>query len=298
MHQAKAAGRGWSLSDQSQQVRASAYLATEHALRQALERDQLVVHYQPVLDVATGRVCGAEALVRWQHPTRGLVPPLEFIPIAEETGQIAAIGDFVLQEGCAEAARWAALGHPLTISVNVAVGQLRDPNFVSVVKRALAAAALTPDRLCLEVTESSMMRASGTETRVLEELRRLGIRLSIDDFGTGYSSLSYLHQLPVDELKIDRSFVNRIAPGTADAHLVEAIVGMAHALGLAVVAEGVETADQLELLADLGCERAQGYLFSQPVTAAKMRDQLTARHPQSPHPGGRTSPALGGAVLQ
>jgi diguanylate cyclase (GGDEF)-like protein len=274
MHQAKAAGSGWNLSDHSQQVRATAYLDTERALRAALDRDELRVYYQPLLDVATGRITGAEALVRWQHPTRGLVPPMEFIPVAEETGQIGAIGAFVLTEACFEAARWAIAGHPMTVSVNVAVGQLRDQGFVASVRAALAAANLLPARLCLEVTESSMMRASGTETKALEELRRLGVRLAIDDFGTGYSSLAYLHQLPVDELKIDRSFINRIAAGNRDAHLVEAIMGMAHALGLEVVAEGVETAVQLEFLAELGCQQAQGYLFSPPISAEALRERF------------------------
>jgi EAL domain-containing protein (putative c-di-GMP-specific phosphodiesterase class I) len=196
---------------------------------------------------------------------------MEFIPVAEETGQIGAIGAFVLSEACFEAARWAAGGHPMTVAVNVAVGQLRDTGFVASVQAALAAAHLPAARLCLEVTESSMMRASGIETKALEELRRIGVRLAIDDFGTGYSSLSYLHQLPVDELKIDRSFINRIAAGNRDAHLVEAIMGMAHALGLEVVAEGVETAVQLEFLAELGCQQAQGYLFSPPIPAEAMR---------------------------
>ena len=278
MHQAKTAGTGWSLSDHSQQARATAYLDTERALRAALDRDELRVYYQPLLNVATGRVTGAEALVRWQHPTRGLVPPMEFIPVAEETGQIGAIGAFVLTEACFEAARWAAGGHPLTVSVNVAVGQLRDQGFVASVQAALAAAGLPAARLCLEVTESSMMRASGTETKALEELRRIGVRLAIDDFGTGYSSLSYLHQLPVDELKIDRSFINRIAAGNRDAHLVEAIMGMAHALGLEVVAEGVETAVQLDFLAELGCQQAQGYLFSPPIPAETMRDRFASGH--------------------
>jgi diguanylate cyclase (GGDEF)-like protein len=275
MYEAKTKGDGWALSDQSQQARASEYLETERALRKAVEEAQLRVHYQPLLDIATGRLAGAEALVRWMHPTRGLVPPMEFIPVAEETGQIGAIGAYVLTEACAEAARWATAGHPLTVSVNVAVGQLRDPAFVASVQRALGAAGLPPSQLCLEVTESAMMRATGAETNALEELRRLGVRLAIDDFGTGYSSLSYLHQLPVDELKIDRSFINRIAAGNRDAHLVEAIMGMAHALDLAVVAEGVETAEQLEFLAELGCQQAQGYLFSPAVPAEVLRQRLT-----------------------
>jgi EAL domain-containing protein (putative c-di-GMP-specific phosphodiesterase class I) len=217
MHEAKTTGHGWALSDQTQQARATHYLDTERALRQAIEDGELRVHYQPLLDVATGRLAGAEALVRWQHPTRGLVPPMEFIPVAEETGQINDIGGFVLTEACADG-RWITYDRPLTVSVNVAVGQLHDPGFVGSVQRALAAADLPASRLCLEVTESAMMRAAGVETSALEALRRMGVRLAIDDFGTGYSSLSYLHELPVDELKIDRSFISRIAGGNRDAH--------------------------------------------------------------------------------
>jgi diguanylate cyclase (GGDEF)-like protein len=274
MHQAKVSGQGWALADQAQQMRATQHLQTEAALHEAIEEGQLVVHYQPLLDIATGRLAGAEALVRWLHPDRGLVPPMEFIPVAEETGQIVAIGAFVLHEACAEAARWIAARHPITMSVNVAVGQLREPGFIASVQHALATAGLPPERLCLELTESAMMRASSTETKALEALRQLGVRLAIDDFGTGYSSLAYLHQLPVDELKIDRSFINRIAAGNRDAHLVEAIMGMAHALGLDVVAEGIETAEQLEFLAELGCQQGQGYLFSQPVPPATLHQRF------------------------
>jgi diguanylate cyclase (GGDEF)-like protein len=272
LHQAKVTGRGWALFDKTQQARATHYLSTEHALRQAIDGGELVIHYQPVMEVSTGRLAGAEALVRWQHPGRGLVPPMEFIPVAEETGQINEIGAFVLAEACAEAARWTVRDQPLTVSVNVVVGQLSDPGFVGDVRRALTAANLPADRLCLEVTESAMMRAAGPEARVLNALRALGVRLAIDDFGTGYSSLSYLHELPVDELKIDRSFISRMLVGNRDAHLVEAIMGMAHALGLDVVAEGVETTEQLELLARLGCQRAQGHLFLPAVPAESLRN--------------------------
>jgi diguanylate cyclase (GGDEF)-like protein len=274
LHQALTAGREWTLSDPTQQARATHYLHTQHALHQAIDDGELEVHYQPLLDVATGRVTGAEALVRWRHPTRGLVPPMEFIPVAEETGQVNDIGAFVLREACLEAARWNQRENPVTVSVNIAVGQLRDPGFASSVQRALRAADLPPSRLCLEVTESAMMRVGGVETNVLARLRRLGVRLAIDDFGTGYSSLSYLHELPVDELKIDRSFISRIARGQRHAHLVETILRMAHGLGLDVVAEGVETQEQLDLLADLGCQKAQGYLFSPPVPAGVFRAEF------------------------
>jgi diguanylate cyclase (GGDEF)-like protein len=267
MRQAKRTARDWCLFDDALQARATSQLQVEHALRLALERGELFLHYQPLLDVATGRTVGAEALVRWQHPERGLVPPLEFIPVAEETGQIAAIGRFVLTRACQQAAAWAAAGHPLRISVNVAVDQLRQDDFPALVRQVLAETGLAPGQLCLEITESSLMREADHGAAELARLRQLGVHLAIDDFGTGYSSLSYLHQLPVDELKIDRSFISRLDQEGRDRHLVEAIIGMARALRLTVVAEGVETGEQLELLAGLGCQRAQGYLFAPPQTA-------------------------------
>ena len=278
MAQAKATGRAWTVFDDALQTRATARLQTEHALQRALDRDELLVHYQPVLDVATGRVVGAEALVRWQHPERGMVPPMDFIPIAEETGQIIAIGRHVLTRACEQAAAWAAGGTPLRVSVNVAVTQLRHGDFPDLVRRTLATTGLAPEQLCLEITESALIREADHGAPELTRLRDLGVQLSIDDFGTGYSSLSYLHRLPVDELKIDRSFISRLGHDTRESHLVEAIIGMARALGLVVVAEGVETGEQLELLADLGCQLAQGYLIARPQPPEQILTQLSS-HP-------------------
>ena len=267
MREARVTGRGWMVFDRAMQARATKHLEVEHDLWQALRRDQLRVHYQPLLEIGTGRIVAAEALVRWEHPERGPVPPLEFIPIAEETGQVGAIGGLVLQRACAQAAMWARAGYPLRVSVNVAVSQLRDPAFPEEVERSLAHARLAPERLCLEITESSLMRETGQGSAELARLKLLGVDLSMDDFGTGYSSLSYLHDLPVDELKIDRSFIGRLGRAGRDRHLVEAIVGMAQALDLTVVAEGVETEEQLQFLGELGCELAQGYLFAPALTA-------------------------------
>jgi diguanylate cyclase (GGDEF)-like protein len=280
MREARVSGRGWMLFDDALQVRATRHLEIEHDLWQALRRDELTVHYQPLLEVGSGRIVAAEALVRWQHPERGLVPPLDFIPTAEETGQITAIGQFVLTQACQQAAAWSAAGHPLRISVNVAVGQLRDPGFPGLVERILAEAGLAPDQLCLEITESSLMREAGQGSAELARLKQLGVDLSMDDFGTGYSSLAYLHHLPVDELKVDRSFISRLGRAGRDRHLVEAIVGMARALDLAVVAEGVETDEQLQFLGGLGCELAQGYLFAPAVPATELLALLQhQRHP-------------------
>jgi EAL domain-containing protein (putative c-di-GMP-specific phosphodiesterase class I) len=246
-------------------VHAAFALELERDLGLALERDELVLHYQPLVEIATGRVTGAEALVRWQHPERGMVPPLEFISAAESTGQIIDIGLLVLSRACEQAVRWAAAGEAIRVSVNVAVEQLRHGDFPDAVSEVLQRTGLPPDLLCLEITESSMMRSGDERATDLTRLRELGVHLAIDDFGTGYSSLSYLHQLPVDEIKIDRSFINRLGVDPRDNHLVEAIIGLANAMDLVIVAEGVETKEHLEFLADRGCQLAQGYLFSPPL---------------------------------
>jgi diguanylate cyclase (GGDEF)-like protein len=271
MGEAKANGGDWVLFDDVLHAGASHRLQTEQQLAQAVAREQLVLHYQPILQVATGRITGAEALVRWNHPERGLLAPMEFIPIAEQSGQIIPIGRYVLTEACRQAAQWASTGHLLRISVNVSVDQLRQTDFPRLVQRVLRETGLSAGQLCLEITESTLIREAGPGWNTAMQLRRLGVHLSIDDFGTGYSSLAYLHHLPVDELKIDRSFISRLDRDPRDRHVVHAIHGMAHALNLNIVAEGVETADQLEMLAEIGCDHAQGYLFARPQPA----DQFT-----------------------
>jgi diguanylate cyclase (GGDEF)-like protein len=277
MAEAKTTGRPWVLFDDAAHAHASQNLQIERDLSQAVARHELVLHYQPVLNIETGRVIGAEALVRWQHPERGLVPPLEFIPIAEQTGHIIPIGRYVLTEACQQAAHWSAAGHLLRMSVNVSVDQLRQPGFPALVQDVLNQTGLPARQLCLEITESTLIRESGPGWNSATELRRLGVQLSIDDFGTGYSSLAYLHQLPVDELKIDRAFINRLDRDPRDRPLVEAINAMAHALNLIVVAEGVETAAQLEMLAEIGCSNAQGYLIAKPQTADKFLEFVRTR---------------------
>ena len=276
MQQAKKAGGGWRLFTGESQERAARHLAVEQALRDALRRREFVVYYQPMVDVASGTIVGAEALVRWQHPTRGLLPPSDFIPVAEQTGRVGAIGAFVLTQACQQAAVWSDTGHPLRVSVNVAAAQLDDADFPDLVERTLTHSGLPAEQLCLEITESSLVRHDDHAVGNLMRLHAVGVHLSIDDFGTGYSSLAYLHRLPVDELKVDRSFIARLGDDTRDVHLVEAIIRMAHALGLVVVAEGVEAAEQLAALARLHCQRAQGHLFAAPQTAEHFADLVAA----------------------
>jgi diguanylate cyclase (GGDEF)-like protein len=236
------------------------------ALQHAFEAGELRLYYQPKVALDSDRIVGAEALARWHHPERGIVPPLEFIPIAEETGLIVPIGSWVIEEACREAARWQRSfpDRPvLVVSVNLSARQF-GPGLVDVVARALAASATDPAALCLEVTESLLMGDVEGSVAMLRELASLGVSLSIDDFGTGYSSLAHLKRFPLDELKIDKSFVDGLGTDDDDTAIVAAVVAMAHALQLSVVAEGVETALQLERLRTLGCEQAQGYLFGRP----------------------------------
>jgi diguanylate cyclase (GGDEF)-like protein len=270
MGEAKTTGRGWCLYDHALHTRATQHLEVEHDLSQALERGEMVLHYQPILQIVTGRIVGVEALVRWQHPTRGLVSPADFIPVAEQTGQIIEIGRFALTEACRQAVDWNAAGHQLRMSVNVSVNQLRNDDFPDLVEQVLTQTGLPARQLCLEITESTLIHESGPGWDSAARLRNLGVHLAIDDFGTGYSSLAYLHQLPVDELKIDRSFINRLDQDPRNRHLVEAINGMARALNLNVVAEGVETAEQHEILVAIGCQQAQGYLFAAPQPAERI----------------------------
>jgi diguanylate cyclase (GGDEF)-like protein len=280
MREAKATGRRTSEFDGALQERATQHLAVEREILHALQRDEFLVYYQPLVDVETGRIIGTEALVRWQHPDRGFVAPMDFIPIAEETGQIAAIGRLVLTRACEQAAAWVAAGHPLRMSVNVAVDQLHDDDFPVTVAQVLRETGLPANQLCLEITESSLVREFERGASVLARLRALGVHVAIDDFGTGYSSLAYLHDLPVDELKVDRSFIARLTgdgQDDRDGHMVAAVIGMARALGLSVVAEGVETNQQLDFLAGLHCPVAQGYLFAAPQPADRVLALLDAQ---------------------
>jgi diguanylate cyclase (GGDEF)-like protein len=279
--QAKAAGRGGHRFYEPEAGRAAEErLALERDLRRALEAGEFELHYQPQLDMRRRAAFGFEALIRWRHPERGLVLPGSFIPLAEESGLVVPIGAWALGEACRQARAWQAAGlPPVKLAVNVSGLQFDRRDLVETVARALEGSGLAPHWLDLELTESLVMRDVEGSARQMARLRALGVSLSVDDFGTGYSSLSYLQQLPIDTLKIDRSFVAEVEDSWGTRPLVEAIVGLARGLGLGLVAEGVETADQLEALLALGCERGQGYLFAKPLRAAEAERFLAAGAP-------------------
>ncbi len=253
-------------------------LRLENDLHQALKAGQFELHYQPKVDTATGAVRSAEALLRWRHPERGLVPPGEFIPVAEETGQIAAIGTWVLQQACLQAKAWRDQGLPsLRIGVNISAVQFHQPGLVDNVRAALDDAGLDPRHLEIELTESCVMSNPEESIAVLEALSRMGVLISVDDFGTGYSSMSYLRRFPIDKLKIDKTFVAEMDTRQDDASIVQAIVSLAHGLRLKVVAEGVETEAQLAALKALGCDQYQGFHCSPALPPAEF-EQLIRRH--------------------
>nr|MDQ3805531.1 EAL domain-containing protein [Acidobacteriota bacterium] len=271
MYRAKSLGKArHEVFDKAMHAFAVNLLQLETDLRKALERRELFVLYQPIVALDDFRLCGFEALVRWQHPERGLISPMDFIPVAEDTGQIIAIGEWMLFESCRQMRRWQKLfpsEAPLFISVNLSGKQFAQPNLTETVAAALERTKLSPRSLKLEITESVVMENIETATEMLRQLRELGVQLAIDDFGTGYSSLSYLHRFPIDTLKIDRSFVTRMVDNSENIEIVRTIVMLAQILGMDVVAEGVETKEQLALLRKLGCENGQGYYFSRPSTA-------------------------------
>ena len=276
LYRAKAQGRGRSVEfDPSMHDRAVALLQLETDLRRALERNELRLHYQPVVSLTTGRITGAEALVRWMHPQRGLVPPGDFIPLAEETGLIGAIGAWVLREACRQGREWQErFGAAIDMGVNLSSKQFLQPDLVAQVAAVLQETGFSPRNLRLEITETVLMEKSAAVADVLTELRAMGIRLDLDDFGTGYSSLSYLHQFPLDTLKIDRSFVARITASDEGAEIVNTILALASSLDMEVVAEGVETAEQLGKLRELHCGYAQGYHLCKPVENTQLEKLL------------------------
>ncbi len=274
MYRAKEHGRArYELFDEVMRGRAISRLRVENDLRRAVERDELLLHYQPMVSLRDDRIVTVEALVRWRHPERGLIAPLAFIPVAEENGLIEPIGRWVLEQACAQAAKWYHMrpdAPPISISVNLSPVQLANPRFPDVVAEALDRTGLDPGCLYLELTESSMLHEDETLTDVLQKLKRLGVRLLLDDFGTGYSSLSYLTHLPLDALKVDRSFVDGLGVKPRDSAITEAIIAMSRALSLEVIAEGVESARQADVLRRLGCDIAQGYWFSRPVSESSI----------------------------
>ncbi len=257
-------------------------LSLEGALRRALERGEFVLHYQPQIDLARGEIVGAEALVRWRHPDLGLLGPMEFIPLAEENGLIIPLGEWVLRTACAQNRAWQTAGlPPIRVTVNLSVRQFHQKNLADIVARILEQTGLDAQRLELEITESCLMQNTQTTVTLLTELNRLGVRISIDDFGTGYSSLAYLKRFPIDTLKIDRSFVCDIDTDPDDAAIVKAIIALAQSLEMHVIAEGVETRNQLEFLRTYQCNEIQGYLVSPPLPAGDFAE-LLALEPCTP----------------
>jgi diguanylate cyclase (GGDEF)-like protein len=283
MYRAKELGRDrCELFDSSMRDRAATRLRASSQLRRALDREQLRVHYQPVVEIAAGRVVGLEALVRWEHPDRGLVPPAEFIGVAEEIGLIVPMGEWVLRQACRQLTAWDEAGcgaRSLSMAVNLSTRQVTQPGLSETLGEILSETGLAPERLSLEITESVLMDQSDLSIRVLHGLRELGVRLVLDDFGTGYSSLSYLHRLPIDVLKIDRAFVAGLGDSTHQEAIVRAIVGMARGMKVEVIAEGVERDLQARALLDLDCRLAQGYLYARPAAAEQAGPLLDASLP-------------------
>ena len=271
MYRAKSMGKArYEIFDKAMHARAINLLQMETDMRRALERDEFILHYQPIVALDNFRLRGFEALVRWQHPERGFISPMDFIPVAEETGMIVQLGEWVMREACAQMNRWQKmfpLDHPLFVTVNLSSKQFTQATLISTFAMILKETGVKPQSVKLEITESVVMENVDTATDMLRQLRSLGVKLAIDDFGTGYSSLSYLHRFPIDTLKIDRSFVTRMSENNENVEIVRTIVVLAQNLGMDVVAEGVETNEQLVILQKLGCENGQGYFFSKPVNA-------------------------------
>jgi diguanylate cyclase (GGDEF)-like protein/PAS domain S-box-containing protein len=293
MHDTKNAGGGAQrFFGESMRQQVVERMTTEHSLHRALDRRELTLFYQPVVAISGNGTMGVEALIRWQHPEQGLVPPDRFISVAEESGLIIPIGAWVLEEACRQLRSWRESGESGPagrMEVNLSARQVDHPELVATVERILEQTGLPPENLTLEITESALMRDAVSALQVLQALKTIGVALAIDDFGTGYSSLSYLQRFPLDILKVDKSFVNELGldQGT---EIVAAVINLAHALGLNVVAEGVETEEQLTCLQQLGCDYAQGYLFSKPVPASQLAEGLALA------PGGGAGRLTAGAL--
>lgn len=276
LYRAKEQGRNnYQLYTPAMNARAFERLALENSLRKALERQEFLLHYQPQLELKTGQIIGIEALLRWQHPDLGLVYPAEFIPLAEETGLIVPLGEWVLRTACAQNRTWRAAGlPPITMAVNLSARQFQHHDLVETIARILKETDLEPGGLEVEITESIAMQNADYTIVILKELKDMGIQISLDDFGTGYSSLSYLKKFPLDTLKIDQSFIRDLSSEANDAAIANAVIVLAHSLKLNVLAEGVETREQETFLKDKGCDRYQGYLFSNPLPAPVLETLL------------------------
>jgi diguanylate cyclase (GGDEF)-like protein/PAS domain S-box-containing protein len=278
MYRAKEQGPGrYAVFDPAMQARAQERLELEAELRRALEREEFVLYYQPEVSLHDGKMVGFEALLRWQHPQRGLLRPAAFMPVAEETDLIVPIGGWVLEEACAQAKRWEEerpLASPMTMEINLSSKQLRRQGLVRTVEEALMRADLEAHTLALDMTETVLIRVSEDNTQALDALKELGVRLGLDDFGTGYSSLSYLKRFPVDRVKVDKSFVKGLGENATDTALVRMIIDLCHTLGVEIVAEGIETSEQSALLRDMGCDLGQGYYFARPLRGGELAKRL------------------------
>ena len=281
MYQAKESGRqSFQFFKPAMNARAVERQSIEEGLRRALQRQEFVLYYQPKVDLTTGAISGAEALIRWIHPTRGLIPPMDFIPIAEDCGLILSIGAWALREACTQSRAWTKAGLPdVTMAVNVSAIEFRDKNFLNHLFEVINETGLDPRLLELELTESVLMKHAASTAVILQSLREAGIKLAVDDFGTGYSSLSYLRKFPVDAVKIDQSFIRQISADD-DTTIVKAVIGMARGLKLRVIAEGVETPEELAFLRAYRCDEAQGYYFSRPVPARQFATMLNDAMPK------------------
>ena len=302
MYHAKEKGRGqFQLFDPRLHAKIRELHRLETDLRKSIDRDEFVLHYQPIVSIASGAVIGFEALIRWNHPARGLIPPDTFIPIAEETGLIIPIGRWVLKRACRDLVRWQkkmSRRHPLFMSVNISSKQFLRPNLVEEIRRILSESRLAPEQLKLEITETALMENTAETLPLIEQLKQSGVKIVIDDFGTGYSSMSYLQQLPIDTLKVDRTFISKMSSASDDnKKIVETIIALAHELNMNVVAEGVETREQHTVLSGMKCQLAQGFLFSRPLPGEKMEelianlDRFTCLNPHLPYSKENVSPS-------
>jgi len=296
MYRAKSLGKArHEVFDKTMHARAVSLLQLENDLRRAVERQEFTLFYQPIVSLETGAVCGVEALIRWQHPEHGMIMPSAFIPVAEETGLIVQMGQWGLREACRQMREWhvAFPSEPaFQVSVNLSSKQFSQPDLIDQITRALGDTGLDPSGLRLEITESVVMENLESATEMLKQLRDLGVEASIDDFGTGYSSLSYLHRFPISTLKIDRSFVSGMSNQSENVEIIRSIIMLARNLGMTVVAEGVETEEQLAQLRELGCKHAQGFFFARPVRAEAAAEFLSKGHIYSPAPPASEIPVL------
>jgi diguanylate cyclase (GGDEF)-like protein len=283
LYRAKDHGRGgYEIFDEVMRSRVIEHMQTENDLRRAIQREEFAVHYQPVVRLADGTIESMEALLRWDHPERGLIGPLAFIPVAEESRLIVPIGRWVIEQACRQAAAWQRLrpdSAPVGVAVNLSARQIADPELIPNVEESISANGIEPSSLWLELTESTLLDDTAHVERTLESLNRLGVRLVLDDFGVGFSSLGYLKRLPLSMVKLDRTFVKNVSDRPHDAAIVRAVSDMADTIGIAVVAEGVETAEQVRAARDLGCGYAQGFHFAEPVPPAYVEGLLASPMP-------------------